>query len=85
MILELYPNSSSLWWWSFLIISWLCKQIPELNTLEKIDLANNGITNIQYDAFDNLDYVYQLILSNNSIEAITEDIFEWNPLQLKVT
>jgi len=58
--------------------------IPELNTLEKIDLANNSITNIQYDAFDNLDYVYQLILSNNSIEAITEDIFEWNPLQLKV-
>jgi Leucine-rich repeat (LRR) protein len=58
--------------------------IPEVKTLEKIDLSNNGITNINYDAFDNLDYVDVLILSNNSIETITEDIFEWNPLQLKV-
>jgi len=59
-------------------------RIPEVNTLEKIDLSNNGIFEISYDAFDNLDYVDVLILSNNSLESITEDIFEWNPLQLKV-
>jgi len=37
-----------------------------------------------YDAFDNLDDLKTLILSNNSISSVTDDIFEWNPLELEV-
>jgi len=58
--------------------------IPETSSLEKLDLSSNGVVSLDYDAFDNLDYLKILILSNNKIDKIGDDIFEWNPLTLKV-
>ena len=39
---------------------------------------------MSYDAFDNLDSLKYLMLSHNNIESVGDDIFEWNPLGLKV-
>ncbi|XP_076800898.1 uncharacterized protein LOC143445580 isoform X1 [Clavelina lepadiformis] len=57
--------------------------IPEAAGLQYLNLANNKINALSYDAFDNLDELATLILSNNSLERITDDIFEWNPLKLE--
>nr|XP_002130253.1 toll-like receptor 6 [Ciona intestinalis] len=58
--------------------------IPETSSLIHLDLSSNGVSTLMYDAFDNLDNLETLILSNNNIERVTDDIFEWNPLKLQV-
>jgi len=52
--------------------------------LTYLSLANNTLTTVAYDTFDNLDELQTLVLSNNSIQRITDDVFEWNPLKLEV-
>ncbi|XP_078483976.1 uncharacterized protein LOC100180704 isoform X1 [Ciona intestinalis] len=58
--------------------------IPETSTLLNLDLSSNGVSTLMYHAFDNLDNLQTLILSNNNIEKIADDIFVWNPLGLEV-
>lgn len=59
-------------------------QINSVDSLEKLDLSYNGLKEMSYDAFDNLDSLKYLMLSHNNIESVGDDIFEWNPLGLKV-
>jgi len=58
--------------------------INSVDSLEKLDLSYNGLKEMSYDAFDNLDSLKYLMLSHNNIESVGDDIFEWNPLGLKV-
>lgn len=60
-------------------------QLPEKSELQTLDLSNNLIKNMSYDAFDNLDNLQTLMLSYNKISSIVDDIFEWNPLKLQVS
>lgn len=56
---------------------------PEMTEATTLNLANNQITFIEYDAFDNLDELLNLDLSNNKLQNFEDDVFEWNPLKLK--
>lgn len=58
--------------------------VPEVPSLEKLDFSHNKINDIGYDAFDNLDNLKVLDLSNNKLVKLSDDIFEWNPLELRV-
>ena len=54
---------------------------PEMTEATTLNLANNQITFIEYDAFDNLDELLNLDLSNNKLQNFEDDVFEWNPLK----
>lgn len=58
-------------------------ELPDMNELVLLNLTNNQIRSIHYDAFDGLDSLTTLSLSHNQLSSIDDDIFEWNPLKLK--
>ena len=58
-------------------------ELPDLSELTLLNLTSNEISDIHYDAFDGLDSLETLVLSDNRLSAIDDDIFEWNPLKLK--
>nr|CAB3266364.1 slit homolog 2 protein [Phallusia mammillata] len=60
------------------------KTVPDAEDITYLNFSHCGILKIRYDAFDNLDSLTTLVLSHNSISNVTDDVFEWNPLQLQV-
>lgn len=58
--------------------------MPKVKSLRRLSLVYNRIEDIDLDAFDNLDELIILDLSYNKIAAISDDVFEVNPLELQV-
>ncbi|CAG5107317.1 Oidioi.mRNA.OKI2018_I69.chr1.g3260.t1.cds [Oikopleura dioica] len=58
-------------------------EIQELEQLITLNLANNRISEIDQDFFDDLDALTTLHLSHNHLRFIEDDVFEWGPENLR--
>ncbi|CBY21942.1 unnamed protein product [Oikopleura dioica] len=58
-------------------------EIQELEQLITLNLANNKISEIEQDFFDDLDSLTTLHLSYNHLRFIEDDVFEWGPENLR--